>query len=57
MKKLTNHLTFLILSLTLLPFSHLFNSGTKLNFFFHQIEYERWLKIIIVKYIFEVNNF
>ena len=45
MKKLTDHPTFLILSLTLLPFSHLFINGTKLNhfpiIFLQQIEYER----------------
>ena len=52
MKKVTTHLTFLILYLTLLPFSYLFNSEL---FFF--LKYERWLKIIIIKYIFEVNNF
>ena len=57
MKKLTIHLTFLIFSLTILPFSPLFNSEINLNNFSSSNWIWKWLKIIIVKYIFEVNNF
>ena len=57
MKKLTIHLTFLIFSLTILPFSPLFNSKINLNNFFSSNWIWKWLKIIIAKYIFEVNNF
>ena len=44
-KKLTNHITFLILSVTLLPFSHLFNNGTKLNHFL-----SKWIWNMIKNY-------
>ena len=58
MKKLINHLTFLILSLWLFYYSltYLIMESSWI-IFLHQIEYEIWLKIIITKCIFEMNNF